>query len=136
MFYSTSIFESSGLDGLKALYATIGMGGINVLMTLISVVMVEKAGRRTLLLIGFGGMAVVTLLLTVFMLLYVRVHEIASMMSAVDLELALMYMEMWFQKSYSRAAYDIQKRLLLFFALVVKTSKVWRFFVSFTFFDA
>ncbi|XP_055350367.1 solute carrier family 2, facilitated glucose transporter member 1-like isoform X2 [Paramacrobiotus metropolitanus] len=70
MFYSTSIFKDCGMSGNSALYATIGMGGINVLMTVISVILVEKAGRRTLLLVGFAGMAVVTILLSVFMLLH------------------------------------------------------------------
>ncbi|OQV18761.1 Solute carrier family 2, facilitated glucose transporter member 2 [Hypsibius exemplaris] len=70
MFYSTSIFRSAGLTPDQAAYATIGMGGINVLMTFVSVILVEKAGRKTLLLIGFSGMMITTVLLTVFMLLY------------------------------------------------------------------
>ena len=44
-----------------------GMGAINVLMTIVSLVLVEKAGRKTLLLLGFGGMAIDTLLLTIAM---------------------------------------------------------------------
>ena len=47
------------------MYATLGMGTINVLMTVVSMVLVEKAGRKTLHLFGLGGMAIVTLLLTV-----------------------------------------------------------------------
>jgi len=45
------------------------MGGMNVLMTLISLVIIEKAGRKTLQLIGLGGMFVVTVLLTIFLAL-------------------------------------------------------------------
>lgn len=33
-------------------------------MTLVSLVLVEIAGRKTLLLVGFGGMAIDTLLLS------------------------------------------------------------------------
>lgn len=64
MFFSTEIFKMSGLDNDQASLATMGMGAVNVLMTLISLVLVEKAGRKTLLLIGFAGMTVDTLLLT------------------------------------------------------------------------
>lgn len=44
-----------------------GLGAINVLMTVVSLVLVERAGRKTLLLAGFGGMAVDTLILTIAM---------------------------------------------------------------------
>ncbi|XP_017785424.1 PREDICTED: solute carrier family 2, facilitated glucose transporter member 1-like isoform X2 [Nicrophorus vespilloides] len=64
MFFSTQIFMEAGLTAENASYATMGMGSINVLMTIVSLVLVEKAGRKTLLLIGFSGMGVVTLLLT------------------------------------------------------------------------
>jgi MFS transporter, SP family, solute carrier family 2 (facilitated glucose transporter), member 1 len=72
MFYSTAIFRSVGLSGDNALYATIGMGVINVAMTMVALVLVERAGRRTLLLIGYCGMVVLLILLTIFMLLFVR----------------------------------------------------------------
>jgi SP family facilitated glucose transporter-like MFS transporter 1 len=69
MFYSVSIFGSAGLDHTNAIYGTMGVGVINVLMTLASVVLVEKAGRRTLHLVGLGGMAVTTVILTLCLLL-------------------------------------------------------------------
>ncbi|GAU92281.1 hypothetical protein RvY_04381 [Ramazzottius varieornatus] len=69
MFYSTAIFHSAGLvQGNQAVYATIAVGAVNALMTLASVFLVEKAGRKILLLIGYGGMAVLTTLLTIFLL--------------------------------------------------------------------
>lgn len=74
MFFSTKIFEESGLKGDGATYATLGMGSINVLMTLVSLVLVERAGRKTLLLIGFAGMAIDTLLLTIAMAFSVIVY--------------------------------------------------------------
>lgn len=54
----------AGLNEDNASYATMGMGAINVLMTVVSLVLVEKAGRKTLLLVGFAGMTVDTVLLT------------------------------------------------------------------------
>ncbi|XP_065575624.1 solute carrier family 2, facilitated glucose transporter member 1-like [Artemia franciscana] len=67
MFFSTSIFEDSGLNTLTSQYATLGMGVMNVLMTFVSLVLVEKAGRKTLQLVGLAGMFVVVILLTVFL---------------------------------------------------------------------
>ncbi|OWA49841.1 Glucose transporter type 1 [Hypsibius exemplaris] len=70
MFYSTSIFRSAGLSATTAMFATIGMGAVNVGMTFVSVVLVEKAGRRTLLLVGYCGMSLFIALLTISNLLY------------------------------------------------------------------
>lgn len=63
IFYSTSVFESSGLNTKNAQYATLGVGVANVIMTLVSVGVIEKAGRKTLLLIGLGGMLASTITL-------------------------------------------------------------------------
>ena len=75
MYFSTDIFISANLTPATSQYATLGMGGMNVLMTLISLVIIEKAGRKTLQLIGLGGMFVVTVLLTIFLALKVPTVE-------------------------------------------------------------
>jgi SP family facilitated glucose transporter-like MFS transporter 1 len=72
MFFSTKIFRMAQLDDKNAQYATLGMGAVNVFMTLVSMVIVEKAGRKTLLLVGFAGMCCTTILLTIS-LAYVQV---------------------------------------------------------------
>lgn len=64
IFFSTDIFLSAGLTKEVAMQATLGMGAVNVLMTIVSLILVEKAGRRTLHLVGLGGMAVITVILT------------------------------------------------------------------------
>lgn len=71
IFYSTEIFVNAELKGEQPKYATLGVGIINVVMTIISMLLVDRAGRKTLYLIGIGGMAVVTLLLTISMSLTV-----------------------------------------------------------------
>lgn len=68
MFFSTRIFEMASLDESRAQQATLAVGAMNVFMTFVSLVMVEKAGRKTLLLIGFGGMIFDTFLLGVCLL--------------------------------------------------------------------
>lgn len=65
MFFSTKIFTLAQLDERNAQFATLGMGAVNVLMTVVSMFIVEKAGRKTLLLIGFAGMCCTTVLLTI-----------------------------------------------------------------------
>jgi len=69
MFFSIQIFESAGLSEEASLYASIGMGVINVLMTFVSLVLIERAGRRTLHLTGLAGMAFMTVLLTLSIVL-------------------------------------------------------------------
>lgn len=67
MFFSTKIFTMAGLDDHASQMATLGVGTMNVIMTIVSLFLVERAGRKTLLLIGFAGMVVVTFLLAVFL---------------------------------------------------------------------
>ncbi len=55
MFYSTTIFEAAGL-GRNAQYATIGLGVFNVLMTVVAIYIIERIGRKKLLLWGLVGM--------------------------------------------------------------------------------
>lgn len=71
MFFSTKIFKLANLSDANAQYATLATGAVNVFMTLVSLVLVERTGRKTLLLIGFAGMCLDTFLLT-FALAYVE----------------------------------------------------------------
>merc|ERR1712176_888490 len=65
IFFSTSIFSSAGLSESDAQSATLGMGAMNVAMTFVSLVLIEKAGRKTLMLIGLSVMVVCTSMLLV-----------------------------------------------------------------------
>ncbi|GLV38604.1 Glucose transporter 1 [Carabus blaptoides fortunei] len=65
IFYSTEIFKTAKLTETTAQYATLGIGVINVFMTVVSLVLVEKCGRRSLLFVGFLGMCIDTVLLTI-----------------------------------------------------------------------
>ncbi|CAO3618852.1 unnamed protein product [Cunninghamella blakesleeana] len=56
MYYSTSIFESSFHDNAK--YASIGVGALNMLMTFVSLGLVDRLGRKLLLILSAGGMTI------------------------------------------------------------------------------
>jgi SP family galactose:H+ symporter-like MFS transporter len=59
IYYAPQIFESAGLDNATtALAATVGIGVINVLSTLIAIWLVDRVGRKPLLLAGLVGMTV------------------------------------------------------------------------------
>ncbi|KAL0604610.1 Solute carrier family 2, facilitated glucose transporter member 1 [Plecturocebus cupreus] len=62
-YYSTSIFEKAGVQ--QPVYATIGSGIVNTAFTVVSLFVVERAGRRTLHLIGLAGMAGCAILMTI-----------------------------------------------------------------------
>lgn len=52
LYYSTDIFKATGLALDQAKWATIGVGGVMVIMTLVSIPLMDKMGRRTLHLWG------------------------------------------------------------------------------------
>ncbi|VDD97220.1 unnamed protein product [Enterobius vermicularis] len=71
MFFSTIIFKNAGL-GDNAVYATLGMGLCNVIMTVISVYLVDhpRFGRRSLLLAGLIGMLFSSIALVISITVY------------------------------------------------------------------
>lgn len=59
MYYSPKIFQMAGFDGsVVAIGASIGVGVINVVATLLSVYFVDRIGRRKLFFIGMTGMVI------------------------------------------------------------------------------
>lgn len=62
-YYSTGIFKKAGVT--QPIYATIGAGAVNTVFTVVSLFLVERAGRRTLHLIGLAGMAIFALIMTI-----------------------------------------------------------------------
>jgi len=69
IFFSTKIFETAGLTESASQSATLGMGAMNVAMTFVSLVLIEKAGRKTLMITGLCIMIVMTTLLLISLLL-------------------------------------------------------------------
>ncbi|XP_043932976.1 solute carrier family 2, facilitated glucose transporter member 4 [Protopterus annectens] len=74
-YYSTSIFTDAGIS--QPVYATIGAGVVNMAATLISVFLVEKAGRRSLHLTGLAGMCCCAILMTTALALLEKVPSIS-----------------------------------------------------------
>ncbi|KAI5612236.1 solute carrier family 2, facilitated glucose transporter member 1 [Silurus asotus] len=68
-YYSTNIFKKAGVS--QPVYATIGAGVVNTVFTIVSLFVVERAGRRSLHLTGLMGMAVSAVLMTIAMALTV-----------------------------------------------------------------
>ncbi|KAI4366365.1 hypothetical protein MLD38_022252 [Melastoma candidum] len=62
-FYSSTIFESAGVTSSNA--ATFGLGAVQVVATAVTTWLVDKAGRRLLLLISSAGMTASLLLVAV-----------------------------------------------------------------------
>uniref|UniRef100_A0A1A8BK36 Solute carrier family 2 (Facilitated glucose transporter), member 1b n=1 Tax=Nothobranchius kadleci TaxID=1051664 RepID=A0A1A8BK36_NOTKA len=62
-YFSTLIFEKAGVE--QPVYATIGTGVVNTAFTVVSLFVVERAGRRSLQLLGVLGMAGSAVLLTI-----------------------------------------------------------------------
>lgn len=58
MYYAPEIFKATGSGSSSALMQTVWVGGINLLMTIVAIKYVDLLGRKKLLLIGAGGMAI------------------------------------------------------------------------------
>ena len=97
LYYSTELFIGAGLASESAKYATIGkilnddvlkfillnylllkwcvgVGAIMVGMTLVSIPLMDRAGRRTLHLWGLGGMFIFSIFITISLLVMVSLR--------------------------------------------------------------
>ncbi|MFI0350801.1 sugar porter family MFS transporter [Actinomadura sp. 9N407] len=63
IYYAPTIIESTGLAASNAIFYSIAIGLINLVMTLVAIRLIDRAGRRALLLVSFGTMAVTMVLL-------------------------------------------------------------------------
>lgn len=70
-YYSTDIFLSAEVPEDYAVFATIGVGAIMVIMTLVSIPLMDRLGRRTLHLYGLAGMFLASIFLTISLLVKV-----------------------------------------------------------------
>ena len=90
-YYSTNLFITTGLSETNAKYATIGIGTVMVLMTLVSIPLMDRSGRRTLHLYGLGGMFIFSIFITISFLVKVRSKyinlNISSKIHKVNLKL-------------------------------------------------
>ena len=65
LYYSTGLFQKAGLPEEIAKFMTIGIGVIMVAMTLITMPLMDRMGRRTLHLYGLGGMFIFSVFITI-----------------------------------------------------------------------
>jgi SP family galactose:H+ symporter-like MFS transporter len=63
IYYSATIFENTGLDPSEAILGSLIIGVINVAMTVVSIRLVDRRGRRPLLRLSLTGMIVTLILL-------------------------------------------------------------------------
>ncbi|HEY6502640.1 MAG TPA: sugar porter family MFS transporter [Chitinophagaceae bacterium] len=62
--YTATIFESIGASKDDQLLQTVFIGGVNLLFTLLAMGLVDKIGRKPLMLLGAGGLAILYLFIS------------------------------------------------------------------------
>jgi SP family galactose:H+ symporter-like MFS transporter len=81
MYYAPRIFEVAGFQGHAQLWGTAIVGLVNVLATFIAIGLVDRLGRRPVLLTGFTVMAIGMGILG--FLLHIGTHDLAMRLFAV-----------------------------------------------------
>jgi len=65
IYFAPTIFQSAGLSSAAtSILATAGVGAVNVIMTIVSIRLIDRLGRRRLLFWSLGGMTVTLLVLS------------------------------------------------------------------------
>ncbi|XP_003793297.1 solute carrier family 2, facilitated glucose transporter member 7 [Otolemur garnettii] len=76
-YYADIIYVSAGVEAAHSQYITVGAGVVNIVMTVISAFLVERLGRRLLLLVGYGICGSACLVLTLALLFQNTVPELS-----------------------------------------------------------
>ena len=58
LYYAPRIFEMSGLTNTDSLFQSIMIGITNGIFTIVGMILIDRAGRKTLLMVGSAGMSV------------------------------------------------------------------------------
>lgn len=58
IYYAPTLLQDAGLGNSSAILAEVCVGGINVLLTIVAVSLMDRVGRRPLLMIGTAGMLI------------------------------------------------------------------------------
>lgn len=136
IYYSPKIFLMAGFDGaVSAIGASVGVGVVNLLFTLLSVYFVDRLGRRKLYFLGLSGIVISLLLLATSFIFAAQLGDSGKWLSIVLISY------MWDFRYQHRAVRLVDcvgsvstkaKRVGDFSRLVVRM--VFNAIVSFTFF--
>src|ERR1019366_16443 len=75
IYYAPTLLHQAGLGNSASLLANVGNGLVNVGMTLVAIRLIDKVGRRVLLLSGTIGMAIALMVVaTTFWLLISEIY--------------------------------------------------------------
>jgi SP family facilitated glucose transporter-like MFS transporter 1 len=68
IYYSVIIFKRAGYDQTTSEYVNLGIGAVNIVVTIISTALMDRLGRRVLHMTGLAGTLVTITLLTISLL--------------------------------------------------------------------
>ena len=90
IYYAPRIFESTGMEASSSLLATTGVGVVNLIFTMLGLALIDKLGRKQLLIIGSIGYIVSLVLIArafmieeftgvpIFIFLFIAAHAIGQ----------------------------------------------------------
>ncbi len=63
IYYAPTVLQGLGFSNVASIAGTVGVGIVNTVLTVVAILLADRVGRRPLLLVGTGGMAVMLVIL-------------------------------------------------------------------------
>jgi MFS transporter, SP family, galactose:H+ symporter len=83
LYYAPTIMQETGLNASNSIFYSVFIGAINLLMTIVSIRLVDRLGRRILLLVSLAGMAATVA--------FLGLSFVADLSSAIILACMMLY---------------------------------------------
>ena len=137
IYYSPKIFLMAGFDGaVSAIGASVGVGVVNLLFTLLSVYFVDRLGRRKLYFLGLSGIVISLLLLATSFIFAAQLGDSGKWLSIVLIFLYVGFFAISIGPLGWLIVSEVFPQKLRGFGTSLGSLSVWFFnaIVSFTFF--
>jgi len=90
-YYAVDFFKAAGIEEKEAQYANLGVGAVMVVMTLVTIPLMDRLGRRVLHLTGLAGMCLMAVLIVVAQNMISNEEESGGASSAFLISVTLIF---------------------------------------------